>query len=45
MQDTVIEAGAVVENIITDKEVKVSEGKEVKGADSYPVYIAKRQMV
>jgi len=41
MQDTVIEAGASVEYLITDKNVKVTAGKEVKGTDTYPMYIAK----
>ncbi len=45
MQDTVIEDGAVVEYLITDKEVTVTEGKEVKGTDTYPMYIAKRHTV
>jgi glucose-1-phosphate adenylyltransferase len=41
MQDTVIEAGANVEYLVTDKEVTISEGKEVKGSDTYPVYVVK----
>ena len=45
MQDTVVEAGAELEYVITDKEVKVTAGKELRGADTYPVYIAKRQIV
>ncbi len=45
MQDTVIEAGAKVEYTITDKSVVISEGKELKGADSFPLYIAKRHKV
>ena len=45
MQDTVIEDGATVEYLITDKEVKVTAGKEVKGTDSYPMYVAKRHTV
>lgn len=45
MQDTVIEAGASVENIITDKNVTITSGKEVKGTDTFPVYIAKNQTV
>lgn len=42
MQDTVVEAGANIEYLITDKEVTISAGKEMKGADSYPVYIGKK---
>ena len=45
MQDTVVEADAQLEYIITDKEVTVSTGKEMKGTDSYPVYISKRSHV
>ena len=45
MQDTVIEDGATVEYLITDKEVKVSAGKEIKGSDTYPMYIAKRHTI
>jgi glucose-1-phosphate adenylyltransferase len=45
MQDTVIKAGAEVEYVITDKKVTVSEGKKLKGADSFPVFVAKRQKV
>ena len=45
MQDTVVEADAQLEYIITDKEVTISTGKELKGTDSYPVYISKRSRV
>ena len=45
MQDTVIEEGAKLEYIITDKDVTVSAGKDLKGTDSYPVYIAKHSRV
>ncbi len=45
MQDTVVEAGAVVEYLITDKKVTVSAGKEMKGTDSFPFYIAKYHSV
>ena len=38
MQDTVVEEGAVVENLITDKEVTVTAGHEVKGSDSGEYY-------
>ena len=41
MQDTVVEAGANVEYTITDKDVVISAGKELKGNDSFPVYIPK----
>ena len=45
MQDTVVEAGANVEYLITDKNVVIGAGKEVKGTDTFPVYIAKFQSV
>lgn len=45
MQDTVIEEGAKVEYIITDKEVTITTGKEFKGTDTFPVYVAKHQIV
>ena len=41
MQDTVVEAGANMEYVITDKNVVISAGKELKGNDSFPVYIPK----
>lgn len=41
MQDTVVEAGANVEYTITDKDVVITAGKELKGNDSFPVYIPK----
>ncbi|MCI5595511.1 MAG: glucose-1-phosphate adenylyltransferase subunit GlgD [Lachnospiraceae bacterium] len=45
MQDTVVEAGASVEYTITDKNVTISEGKDLKGTDSFPIFIAKSQIV
>ena len=45
MQDTVIEAGAQIEYVVSDKYVTVSEGKQLKGTDSFPVFIAKDQVV
>ena len=41
MQDTVVEEGAKLEYIIADKEVTVTAGKDLKGTDTYPVYIVK----
>ena len=41
LQDTVVEAGADIEYLITDKNVTVTAGKEMKGTETYPVYIAK----
>ena len=45
MQDTVVEEGANLEYIIADKNVTISAGKEMKGTDSYPVYIDKHSVV
>ncbi len=45
MQDTVVEAGANVEYLITDKNVTISAGKEMKGTDTFPVYIEKFKTV
>ena len=45
MQDTVIEEGVDIEYIVTDKNVTITANKEMKGTDSYPIYIAKGQIV
>lgn len=45
MQDTVVEAGASVEYVISDKRVTITADKEVRGTDTFPVYIAKHQIV
>ena len=45
MQDTEIKAGANLEYVITDKKVTVTEDKEVKGTDTFPVFVAKRQTI
>ena len=45
MQDTVVEEGANIEYLITDKNVTISAGKELKGTDSFPVYVAKYRIV
>ena len=45
MQDTVVEENASLEYIITDKNVTVTKGKELKGTDSFPVYVAKLEVV
>ena len=41
MQDAVVEAGAELEYLIADKNVHFAEGKQMKGTDTYPVYIVK----
>ncbi|MCD8152038.1 MAG: glucose-1-phosphate adenylyltransferase subunit GlgD [Clostridiales bacterium] len=45
MQDTVIEEGAVLDHIITDKNALVTAGKEVRGTDTFPVFVAKYQVI
>ena len=45
MQDTVIETGATVEYAITDKNVKITSYKELKGTESFPVFVEKRKQV
>ena len=45
MQDTVVEKGASLEYIISDKNVTFTADKEIKGSDSFPVYVAKHQIV
>lgn len=45
MQDTVIEPGVEAEYVITDKKVTISQDKKLTGTDSFPVFVAKRQVV
>ncbi len=45
MQDTVVESGADIEYIITDKNATITEGKMLKGNDTFQVYVAKHQVV
>ena len=45
MQDTVVEAGVDIEYLIADKNVVISADKEMKGTDTYPIYINKGQTV
>lgn len=45
MQGTVVEAGADIDYMITDKNVKISAGREMKGTHSYPVYISKNVVI
>ncbi len=45
MQDTVVEADASIEYIVSDKNVTITKGKEMRGTDSFPVYVAKGQTV
>jgi glucose-1-phosphate adenylyltransferase len=45
MQDTSIGKDARVEYVITDKNVKITEGKSLTGNESYQVFVSKRQVV
>lgn len=45
MQDTVIEPGADIEYVISDKNVVITEGKELKGTDTFQVFVEKRKKV
>lgn len=45
MQDTVIDTGASIEYVITDKNVTITAYNELKGTESFPVYIEKRKTV
>jgi glucose-1-phosphate adenylyltransferase len=45
MQDTIVEEGADVEYVITDKNVRISAGKSLSGNDSYQVFVSKHQVV
>ena len=45
MQDTVVEADAEMEYVVTDKNVTITAGKRLKGVDTFPVYVAKYKRV
>ena len=45
MQDTVVGEGANLEYVITDKNVTISAGKELRGTDSFQVFVDKGQNV
>ncbi len=45
MQDTVIEEGVNMEYVVTDKQVCISADKELKGTDTFPVYVEKNKKV
>ena len=41
MQKSVIEKGAEIDCVIADKNVVITKGKHLRGADSFPVMIGK----
>ncbi len=45
MQDTIVGEGANIEYVITDKNVTISAGKELRGTDTFQVFVAKGQAV
>ena len=45
MQDTVVKAGASIEYVITDKDVVISENRELKGTDTFQVFVEKAKTV
>lgn len=45
MQDTVVEAGADIEYVITDKNVTITANKEMAGNDTFPIYVMKGETV
>ncbi len=45
MQDTIVEAGANIEYVITDKNVTITANKEMAGNDAFPVYVMKGETV
>lgn len=45
MQDTVVESGASVEYVVTDKNVHITADKQLSGAASFPVFVAKNHTV
>lgn len=45
MQDTVVNAGAQLDYVVTDKNVTIEVGQELKGTDTQPFYVAKGHTV
>lgn len=45
MQDTVIEDGAWIENVICDKSVVITSGQKLIGSANHPVYVEKKAKV
>lgn len=45
MQDTVVEDGASLEYVVTDKRVTIKTDTELKGNGNFPIFIAKGQTV
>ena len=45
MQDTIVEIGAQLDCVVTDKNVRITAGKKLSGTESFPVYVQKNHMV
>ena len=45
MQDTVVEDGAVLENVICDKDVVITKEKKLIGDENLPVFVEKAARV
>ena len=45
MQDTVVETGADIDYVITDKNVVISENQKLQGTDSFQVFVEKGKRV
>lgn len=45
MHNTVVGEGAVLEHVITDKNVVISAGERLSGSDKYPLYIPKGTVI
>ena len=45
MQDTIVGENVKAEYVITDKDAVISDDVEIKGVDTFPIYIAKHQQV
>ena len=45
MQDTVVEAGAQLDCVVTDKNVQITAEKKLSGTESFPVYVQKSHIV
>lgn len=45
MQDTVVKAGGRLDYVVTDKNVTIEVGQELKGTDTQPFYVAKGRTV
>lgn len=45
MQDSVIESGVRLDNVVFDKEVHITEGRRLIGQESYPLAIAKGTII